>query len=103
MFIQIHAEANNKNMHRSDCGLQFTSSTPILTPKECFSEDRERASDYCLIDTEMKKFIKICKAILPRFFSSSTLALVILLVTNCVFSYVCKFEVTCNQALHMRL
>ena len=103
MFIQIDAEANNKNMHRSDCGLQFTSSTPILTPKECFSEDRERASDYCLIDTEMKKFIKICKAILPRFFSSSTLALVILLVTNCVFSYVCKFEVTCNQALHMRL
>ena len=51
----------------------------------------------------MKKFIKICKAILPRVFSSSTLALVISLVTNCVFSYVCKFEVTCNQAFHMRL
>ena len=56
-----------------------------------------------LFDTEMKKFIKICKAILPRFFSSNTLALVISWVTNCVFSYVCKFEVTCNQALHMRL
>ena len=35
--------------------------------------------------------------------SNSTLALVISLVTNCIFSYVCKFEVTCNQALHMRL
>ena len=92
-------------MHRSDCGLQFTSSTPILTPKECFSEDRERASDYCFIRYRNEEVIKICKAILPRFFLSSTLALVISLVTNCVFSYVCKFEVTCNQALHtcMRL
>ena len=80
-------------MHRSDCGLQFTSSTPILTPKECLSEDRERELlIIVLFDTEMKKFIKICKAILPRFFSSSTLALVISLVTNCVFSYVWKIH-----------
>ena len=52
----------------------------------------------------MKKFIKIYKAILPSVFSSSTLALVISLVTNCVFAmfvslkshavkdYICVYE-----------
>ena len=36
-------------------------------------------------------------------FSSSTLVLIISSVTNCVFSYVLEFGVTCHQALHMRL
>ena len=59
----------------------------------------------------MKKFIKICKAILPRFFSSRTLALVISLVTNCfpmfvslkshaVKHYICVYEL---PMLHVHL
>ena len=50
----------------------------------------------------MKKFVKMYGHF-ALVFSSSTLAFVISLVTNCVFSYVCKLGVTCNQALHMRL
>ena len=49
-----------------------------------------------LIDIEIKKFIKICKAILPRCFRVAHCNFVISLVTNCVFSYVCKFGVKYN-------
>ena len=55
-------------MHRSDCGLQFTSSTPILTPKECFEKTERELLIIVLLDKEMQKFVKICKAFLPRSF-----------------------------------
>ena len=52
------------NMHRSDCGLQFTSSTPILTPKDDFEKTERELLIIVLFNIEMKKFIKIHKAIL---------------------------------------
>ena len=51
-------------------------------------------------------YLELCvllKATLPRCFRVAYWHFVISLVTNCIFSYLCKFGVTCNQALHMRL